>query len=182
MRLEDLDVFRAVHETGTFQRAALRCGLSQSAVTKVVRQLEDEFGVQLMERGSRSLALTPAGRTLYQRARELSALTVTTRRDMAGEVASLRGAIRLGVVPALLASVAAPVLTEMLPGPHSIQLLVGVKQSAELVRMLEEGKLDLAVCFGVQHLPPMWRTHGSDLNATAWWFAPDTRWQEAFRA
>lgn len=155
MRLEDLDVFRAVHETGNFQRAAIRCGLSQSAVTKVVRKLEDEFGVQLMERGGGgSLALTPAGRTLYQRAIELSQLTVATRRDMAGEVASLRGAIRLGVVPALLASVVAPVIAEMLPGPHSAQLLVSVKHSAELVRMLEEGKLDLAVCFGVQHLPP----------------------------
>jgi DNA-binding transcriptional LysR family regulator len=154
MRLEDLDVFRAVHETGNFQRAALRCGLSQSAVTKVVRKLEDEFGVQLMERGGRSLALTPAGRTLYQRAMELSALATATRRDMAGETAALRGAIRLGVVPALLGSVAAPVLADMLPGPHSVQLLVSVKHSAELVRMLEEGKLDLAVCFGVQHLPP----------------------------
>jgi len=154
MRLEDLDVFRAVHETGNFQRAALRCGLSQSAVTKVVRKLEDEFGVQLMERGGGALALTPAGRTLYLRAMELSALTTATRRDMAGEVAALRGAIRLGVVPALLGSVAAPVLADMLPGPHSVQLLVSVKHSAELVRMLEEGKLDLAVCFGVEHLPP----------------------------
>lgn len=153
MRLEDLDVFRAVHETGNFQRAALRCGLSQSAVTKVVRKLEDEFGVQLMERGGRSLALTTAGRTLYLRAMELNALTTATRRDMAGEVAAMRGAIRLGIVPALLGSVAAPVLANMLQGPQSVQLLVSVKHSAELVRMLEEGKLDLAVCFGVQHLP-----------------------------
>lgn len=100
MRLEDLEVFRAAHETGGFQRAALRCGLSLSAVTKVVRKLEDAFGVQLLERGGRLLALTPAGRALYQRAMELSELTATTRRDMAAEVASLRGAIRLGVVPA----------------------------------------------------------------------------------
>ena len=119
-----------------------------------MRKLEDEFGVQLMERGWRSLALTPAGRTLYLRAMELSALTTATRRDMAGEVAAMRGAIRLGIVPALLGSVAAPVLADMLPGPHSVQLLVSVKHSAELVRMLQEGTLDLAVCFGVQHLPP----------------------------
>lgn len=154
MRLEDLDVFRAVHETGSFQRAALRCRLSQSAVTKVVRKLEEEFGVQLMERGGRALALTPAGRTLYQRAVELSGLTAATRRDMAGEASALRGAIRLGVAPALFSSVVSPVLADLLPGPNAVQVLVSVKHSAELVRLLEEGKLDLAVCFGVPHLPP----------------------------
>lgn len=42
----------------------------------------------------------------------------------------------------------------MLPEPHSVQLLVSVKHSAELVRRLQEGTLDLVVCFGVQHLPP----------------------------
>ena len=154
MRLEDLEVFRAVHETGSFQRAAQRCGLTQSAVTKVVRKLEDEFGLQLLERGGRSVVLTPAGRTLRQRAIEFAGLADTTRRDMAGEVAALRGSLRLGVVPALLHSVVTPVLADMLAGPNSIQVLLSVKYSAELVRMVEEGKLDLALCFGVEHLPP----------------------------
>lgn len=96
MRLEDLDVFRAVQETGNVQRVELRCGLSQSDVTKVARKLGDELGVQLMERGGPPLAPTPAGQTLNPRAIELSALTTATRRDMAGEVAAMRGAIRLG--------------------------------------------------------------------------------------
>lgn len=154
MRFEDLDVFRAVHETGGFQRAAARCGLSQSAVTKVVRKLEEEFGLQLIERGSRSLALTPAGRTLYQRAVEVSQLTASTRRDMAAEVSSLRGAIRFGVVPALLGTVVAPVFAELMTASSSAQVLISVKHSAELVRMLEDGKLDLVLCSAVQRLPP----------------------------
>ncbi len=117
MRLEDLEVFRAVHDTGSFQRAAHRVGLSQSAVTKVVRRLEDEFGLQLVERGVRTAALTPAGRTLYARALELGGLVNSTRSDMAGEAAALRGSIRLGVVPALLNSVATPVLADVLAAP-----------------------------------------------------------------
>ncbi len=160
MRLEDLDVFRAVHETGGFQRAAARCGLSQSAVTKVVRKLEEEFGLQLIERGNRSLALTPAGRTLYQRAVEVGELTSSTKRDMAAEVSSLRGAVRFGVVPALLETVVAPVIAELMAASNSAQVLVSVKHAAELVRMLEDGKLDLVLCSAVQHLPPdVVRTH-----------------------
>lgn len=153
MRLGDLEVFRALHETGSFQRAATRSGLSQSAVTKVVRKLEEDFGVQLVERGSRSLTLTPAGRTLYQRAIELGALAESTRRDMVGEAASLRGSIRVGVVPALLNSVMTPVLSELLAGSNAVQVHLSVKYSGELVRMVEEGKLDLALGFGVKHLP-----------------------------
>jgi hypothetical protein len=54
----------------------------------------------------RSLALTPAGHLVHA-AKELSELTAAMRRDMAGEMAALRGAIRLGTVRALLGSVAA---------------------------------------------------------------------------
>lgn len=153
MRLEDLEIFRAVHETGSFQRAAYRMRLSQSAVTKVVRKLEDEFGLQLVERGPRSAALTPAGRTLYRRALELSELAATTRSDMAGEAAALRGSIRFGVVPALLHSMVTPVLADMLADPNDIHLLLSVKHSAELVRLVHEAKLDLALGFGVQDVP-----------------------------
>lgn len=153
MRFEDLEVFRAVHETGGFQRAAARCGLSQSAVTKVVRKLEEEFGLQLIERRTRSHTLTPAGRRLYQRAVEAGELTASTRRDMAAEASSLRGAIRFGVVPALLGTIVAPVIAELMATPGSAQVLISVKHSAELVRMLEDGKLDLVLCSAVQHLP-----------------------------
>ncbi|WP_159914539.1 LysR family transcriptional regulator [Pantoea sp. 18069] len=154
MRLEDLEVFRAVHETGSFQRAGQRSGLTQSAVTKVIRKLEDEFGLQLLERGSGKAALTPAGRTLYARALELGRLSAVTRHDMASEAAALRGTIRLGVVPALLNSVVSPVIADLLAGPQAVQIHLIVKPSIELVHLVEEAKLDLAVCFGVQHVQP----------------------------
>lgn len=154
MRLEDLDVFRAVHETGSFQRAAQRSGLTQSAVTKVIRKLEDEFGVQVLERGGGVVALTPAGRTLYARALELGRLAAVTRHDMAGEASALRGTVRIGVVPALLNSVVSPVIADLLAGPQAIQVHLIVKPSIELVQLVEAGKLDLAVCFGVQHVQP----------------------------
>ncbi len=154
MRLEDLDVFCAVHETGSFQRAAQRSGLTQSAVTKVVRKLEDEFGMQLLERGAGTLALTPAGRTLYARALELGRLAAVTRYDMASEAAALAGTVRVGVTPALLHSVVTPVVARFLSGAHAVQVHLSVKPSTELVRLVEEAKLDLAVGFGVQHIQP----------------------------
>ena len=79
--------------------------------------LEDEFGLQLLERDGCSVVLTPAGRTLHQRAIEFAGLADTTRRDMAGEVAALRGSLRLGNVPALLHSVVTPLPANVRRGP-----------------------------------------------------------------
>jgi aminoethylphosphonate catabolism LysR family transcriptional regulator len=65
MRHAQLRAFHAVAACGGFSRAAERLGLSQPAVSDHVRHLEQEYGVQLFVRGSRSVALTGLGRELY---------------------------------------------------------------------------------------------------------------------
>lgn len=153
MRLEDLDIFRAVHETGGFQRAAQRVGLTQSAVTKIVRKLEAEFGLPLIERGARSVALTPGGRTLYDRCVEMHELAAAIHHDMAGAAAARQGTIRLGVVPALLNTVVTPVLAGMMHRTSAVRLAVSAKLSGELVRMVDDGLLDIALCFEIPVIP-----------------------------
>lgn len=59
--LEQLSVFVAVAETGSFTAAADRLGLAKSAVSQHVTQLERALGVQLMQRTTRKLAITDAG-------------------------------------------------------------------------------------------------------------------------
>jgi aminoethylphosphonate catabolism LysR family transcriptional regulator len=65
MRHAQLRAFHAVAACGGFSRAAERLGLSQPAVSDHVRHLEQEYGVQLFVRDSRSVALTSLGRELY---------------------------------------------------------------------------------------------------------------------
>jgi DNA-binding transcriptional LysR family regulator len=140
-----------------------------------VRKLEEEFGLQLLERGARGTALTPAGRTFYGHALEFAELVAATRGDMAGEAAALRGSIRLGVVPALLNSLATPVLADLVQSPGDIHLLLSVRHSAEVVRMVQDARLDLAVCFGVQHLPPSIVRSCVARQRYGWWCVPGIR-------
>jgi DNA-binding transcriptional LysR family regulator len=63
----------AVAEHLNFTRAAEQLFIAQQALSAQIRQLEDRIGVQLLERNSRSVRLTPAGETLYGRARLLLA-------------------------------------------------------------------------------------------------------------
>ena len=66
--LADLETFVAVTEAGSFTKAALRTGRSKAGVSRQIKQLEERLGAQLMHRTTRSLSLTDAGATLYERA------------------------------------------------------------------------------------------------------------------
>jgi DNA-binding transcriptional LysR family regulator len=73
VELRHLRSFVAVAEHLNFTRAAEQLFIAQQALSAQIRQLEDRIGVQLFERNSRSVRLTPAGETLYGRARLLLA-------------------------------------------------------------------------------------------------------------
>src|SRR3954451_6364778 len=71
--LADLRSLAAAAEAGTLGRAALRLHMSQPALSRRLQGLETLAGVRLLERSPRGVALTPAGRRLYEYARPLLA-------------------------------------------------------------------------------------------------------------
>ena len=85
MSLAQLEYFVAVAEEGNVGRAALRLHLSQPPLSRQIRSLEGELGVQLFERTSRGVRLLPAGATLLPRARAILA-------DVAGAARAARNA------------------------------------------------------------------------------------------
>ncbi|HEV2673691.1 MAG TPA: LysR substrate-binding domain-containing protein [Aliidongia sp.] len=78
MELRHLRYFLAVAEELNFSRAALRLHIAQPALSQQIRQLEDELGLQLLERGTRPLRLTEAGRFF-----QTEALAVLAKLDLA---------------------------------------------------------------------------------------------------
>ncbi len=73
MSLVQLESFVAVAEEGHVGRAARRLHVSQPPVTRRIRSLEDELGMELFERTPRGMRLRPAGRLLLPRARQILA-------------------------------------------------------------------------------------------------------------
>ena len=71
MELEQLCVFAAVADEGSFTGAARRLYISHSTVSRTVTALEEELGVRLVERDNRFIALTKAGETLREEAEQL---------------------------------------------------------------------------------------------------------------
>lgn len=71
MELEQLRVFTAVADEGSFTGAARRLYISHSTVSRTITALEEELGVRLVERDNRFIALTKAGETLREEAEHL---------------------------------------------------------------------------------------------------------------
>ena len=71
MDFKQLESFVAAVDEGSFSNAAERLQLSQSMVTIHIRNLESELGTRLLNRTTRSMELSPAGRTFYSYARQM---------------------------------------------------------------------------------------------------------------
>ncbi len=67
MFLRQIEYLQAVIEKGNFYLAAEQCNVSQSAISQQIKKLEDELGVQLLERHNRTFSLTPAGEHFYRK-------------------------------------------------------------------------------------------------------------------
>ena len=108
----ELQCFVAVAEELNFSRAAKRLHMSQPPLSRQIQSLESKLGVRLLNRNTRSVALTSAGTLYLEDARQiltrLDAAAASARRAVTGEILRLR----LAFVGALLDEN----LVEVLPG------------------------------------------------------------------
>lgn len=145
MNLRDLRYLVALADHRHFGRAATASFVSQPTLSTQIKKLEDELGVPLFERAPRKVMLTPAGRDIAQRARqiltEVEQLKESARRQLDPEA----GTVRLGIFPTL----GPYLLPHVVPGIRArfpnLELLLAEEKTASILRMLREGTLDAGV-------------------------------------
>ncbi|HWA36565.1 MAG TPA: LysR substrate-binding domain-containing protein [Burkholderiales bacterium] len=99
MRLHHLQHFLAVIEAGTLRGAARRLALTQPAITKSLRQLEEHAGARLLLRTPRGVVPTPAGRRFMTRAKVIQAELRRMEEELAAERGDARGSVAFGIAP-----------------------------------------------------------------------------------
>src|SRR5580692_703693 len=140
MNLRDLEYAVCLAGEGQFRRAAARCHVSQPTLSAQIAKLEDELGVQLFERGPRSVSPTVNGRALIRQAQivldEVERLKALAR---AGQD-PLQGPFHLGVIPTAGPYLLPLLLPALREGWPQLQLLLREAQTAALVERLRAAR------------------------------------------
>lgn len=139
-----LRAFVEVIRQGGFSQAAKTTFISQSAVSKAVKQLEQELGTLLLERAGYKIVPTAAGEVVYRRGVKLLA----DREDLLKELHDIsnlkQGVLRLGLAPVASGPLFAPLFAIYRRRYPGIEINLFEHGSAELEDGLREGRLDFA--------------------------------------
>ena len=136
-QLSDLAVFVRVVDTRGFSAAARAMGLTKSAVSKRINRLERQLGLRLLQRTTRAMSLTEAGRVLYERAAQGVALLDESARLAAGLVDAPRGTLRVTASVTFGKRCLAPLIPEFLARYPEIELQLTLLD--RFVDLVEEG-------------------------------------------
>ena len=145
MELKQLYGFVTVVKEGTISGAARKLNLSQPPLSAQMKQLEEEFGCLLFERGPRKIVLTEAGRLLYERAVTMLELADVTRKELFDCRDGVTGALRLGVVSSVGSSLLPEWMQEFHAQNPAVRFELFEANTYQLLDQLHANLLELAI-------------------------------------
>lgn len=144
--IDKLEFFIALAQERHFGRAADLCGITQPTLSAAIRQLEDQLGVMLVNRGSRFQSLTPEGQRVLEWARRIVGDARTMHEEMRAARRGLVGHIRLAAVPTTLAMV--PLITTPFQEKHpEVTFSVISTTSLRMLGLLENLEIDAGLTY-----------------------------------
>lgn len=143
MELRHLRYFAAVAAHGSFSRAAGNLHLTQPALSRQVKDLEDELGVPLFVRGKNAVTLTEAGEIFYEEARDLLARADQAIQRVRGEAKS--EVLRVGYGPSLTAGIMPKALERFQAAVPRVRIELEDLAPREMADKVENGLLDLVI-------------------------------------
>ena len=135
----------AIAEEKSFTRAAQRCFVVQSALSRQIKSLESELGVRLFARTSRKVEVTPAGEAFVKQARLCLQAAERAKASAAAAHGEIRGSLTIGVIPTVTAVDVAAVLGAFHRSYPEVGVHVRTGGSDEFLRRIAAGELDVGL-------------------------------------
>ena len=145
MELRQLRYFLVVADELHFGRAAERLHLTQPPLTVAIRRLESELGVQLFDRTTRRVMLTPAGEAFRQRVQGAVTDLDDAVGDMASVAAGASGRIKIGFVSSASYTTIPEAIRTFRQLRPRVELALSPLTSGEQIEQLLDGELDLGL-------------------------------------
>lgn len=141
MDLKNLTTFVQVAQLGSFTRAGVALGCSQSTISFQIRQLEEELGLPLFERINRTVVLTDKGREVLAYAQKIQNMTAELRQSLQGEQ-SRAVRIRVAMSDSLCNSLLEENFQQFLTEHPGISLKIVAAGTEEMFRLLDHNEVD----------------------------------------
>lgn len=140
MEIKQLEYFRAIVDAGTISGAARELHMTQPPLSYQIKMLEEELQVQLFLRGTKRIALTEAGKTLYEQAGKILMLADLTKREVVKS--SQEATLHIGMTPSTVSMMSEYLLkfAEKYPQLH---FDIHEGSTFTLKDQLENGQIDI---------------------------------------
>jgi DNA-binding transcriptional LysR family regulator len=145
MELRHLRYFVAVAEEENVTRAAERLHVSQPALSRQIRDLEDEIGFSLLERSAKSVRLTDAGRTFLTEARGVLQAADNAVKTARAKASGGQGELHVGYAPSLTVEILPRALRQFQKDFPRVRVILHDLSTEEMLAQLHKGKLQLAL-------------------------------------
>jgi LysR family transcriptional regulator, regulator of abg operon len=145
MKLNALQALVAAVEEGSLRAAARRIGVSQPALTKLVRELEIELAAPLLERHSQGVRPTAQGQILFEHAVKVSRELVSATDQIQQLGGQMRGELNIAAVPVAMMLLIPETLRTFSRAFPDIRLRVSEELFVEQLQKLRNGQVDLVV-------------------------------------
>lgn len=150
--LHGLQVFDSVRQTGSFKEAAMRLGVTVSAISQSVQSLETELGQELFDRSQRPVTLTPFGQKYLPEALTLIEAARTYELACDELLRNRQREIRIGCVDSFAATVGPMLVKSLSHHSGNVVMLSGI--TPQILTHLARHDIDMAICTQVPQTSP----------------------------
>ncbi len=153
--LRHLRSFLAVVDTGSFTKAATRMFLTQSSLTTTIQQLEDDIGVKLFDRTTRSVSMTPTAARFSEQSRRLLCEFDAMIGDLRAIGQNLEGYLRIAAAPSPMAWLVIPSLNSFRSESPGVAISLREGGTEDLERRVLEGDVDFGLSSSLSTHPDL---------------------------
>ncbi|CAM2149372.1 LysR family transcriptional regulator, hydrogen peroxide-inducible genes activator [Pararobbsia alpina] len=145
MTLTELKYIVAVARERHFGRAAEACFVSQPTLSVAIKKLEDELNVQIFERGTSEVSVTPVGEQIVAQAQRVLEQTLAIKEIAKQGKDPLVGALRLGVIYTIGPYLLPTLVKQMIDTVPQMPLMLQENYTLKLIELLKQGEIDAAI-------------------------------------
>ncbi|MFC0239083.1 LysR substrate-binding domain-containing protein [Rhodopseudomonas telluris] len=147
MNLKQLEYFMRVAELGSFSKAAMMLDIAQPALSRQVRGLETELNQQLFLRNGRGVALTEAGRRLFDHSVGIMQMVAHAREDLGASRGAPVGRVTIGLPPSIGRQLTLPLIDRFKRELPAARLAIVEGLSSHIVEWVTTGRADVGLVY-----------------------------------